>query len=169
MPLDIVSHLSYAALFVIMVVEGPIATSAGAFAVRFGFFSLSAIFALSVLADLVGDIIYYGIGLASRRTLIDRHGHKFGLNQENLAKFDRAFHKHKIKSLIIAKLAPAIPGPVLIAAGALRMSFWTLIWVSVALAVPKYALFMAIGYWAGDFYTRFFHYYDVLGWVLVPL
>ncbi|HVU06244.1 MAG TPA: VTT domain-containing protein [Candidatus Paceibacterota bacterium] len=168
MPLDILSHLSYLALFVIMVIEGPIVTSAAAFAATFGFFSLPMVFMLSVLGDLAGDIIYYAIGRGSRKTLIDRHGHKFGLNQDSLARFDRAFRKHEIKSLVIAKLAPAIPGPVLIAAGALRVSFWTLIWVSLVLAVPKYALFMILGYWFGDFYVKFFHYYDILGWILVP-
>ncbi len=163
---SLIGHLSYFAVFVIMVIEGPIVTSAAAFAVHFGYFTLPMVFLLSVAGDLVGDFIYYGIGWASRSTLIDKHGHKFGLDQDKLARFDRAFHKHKIKSLIIAKLAPAIPGPVLIAAGALRMSLWTLVWVSLALAVPKYALFMALGYWFGDLYVTFFHYYDIVGWIL---
>ncbi|MBX4209282.1 VTT domain-containing protein [Candidatus Parcubacteria bacterium] len=163
----LIGHLSYFVLFLVMVVEGPIVTAAAAFAVHLGFFSLPMIFILSVAGDLIGDFIYYGIGWASRTTLIDKHGHKFGLDQEKLALFDRAFHRHKLKSLVIAKLAPAIPGPVLIAAGALRMSLWTLVWVSLALAIPKYALFMGLGYWFGDLYIRFFHYYDIVGWILV--
>ncbi|HEU5114278.1 MAG TPA: VTT domain-containing protein [Candidatus Paceibacterota bacterium] len=167
MPLAVISHLSYFVLFAIMVVEGPVVTSAAAFAARFGFFSLTAVFLLSVAGDLVGDFIYYGIGYFSRKKLIDNHGHRFGLDKDKIDRFDAAFKKHRLKSLIIAKLAPAIPGPVLIAAGALRMDLWTLIWVSVALAVPKYALFMLLGYSFGDLYVRFFHYYDILGWVLV--
>lgn len=162
-----IGHYGYLALFIIMVVEGPVATSAAAFAVHLGYFTLTAIFILSVVGDLVGDFIYYYIGVASRKTLIDRHGHKFGLDQNNLARFNAAFHKHKIKSLVIAKLTPAIPGPVLIAAGALRMPLWTLVWVSLILAVPKYALFMILGYAFGDLYVKFFHYYDIVGWVLV--
>ncbi len=167
MPLALIGNLSYFALFVIMVFEGPIVTAAAAFAARFGFFTLPAVFILSVLGDLVGDFIFYYIGFASRKTLIDKHGHKFGLGQENLARFDKAFRKHKIKSLVIAKLAPAIPGPVLIAAGALRMPLWTLVWVSIALAVPKYGLFMLLGYEFGNFYQTFFHYYDIVGWFVV--
>lgn len=167
MSLAFIGGLSYFALFAIMVVEGPIVTSAAAFAVHLGFFSLPIIFILSIAGDLVGDFIYYYIGYFSRSTLIDKHGHKFGLDQDKIARFDAAFHKHKIKSLIIAKLAPAIPGPVLIAAGALRMSLWTLVWVSIVLAVPKYLLFMGLGYWFGDLYVTFFHYYDIAGWLLM--
>ncbi|HEU0081052.1 MAG TPA: VTT domain-containing protein [Candidatus Paceibacterota bacterium] len=162
----IIAHLSYFALFVIMVVEGPVVTSAAAFAVHLGYFTLPAIFLLSVAGDLVGDFIYYGLGWASRSALIDRHGHRFGLDHDKLGRFDRAFHRHKIKSLVIAKLAPAIPGPVLIAAGALRMSLWTLVWISLVLAVPKYLFFMVLGYWFGDLYVTFFQYYDIVGWIL---
>ncbi len=169
MSLIALANVSYLVLFVIMVVEGPIATSAAAFAVHLGFFTLPMIFILSVAGDIVGDFIYYGIGWASRETLITKHGHRFGLTPEKLARFDAAFKKHTIKSLVIAKLAPAIPGPVLIAAGALRMPLWTLIWLSFALAVPKYLLFMLLGYEFGDLYVRFFHYYDVAGWILVPI
>jgi len=166
MPLALISQLSYTGLFVIMVFEGPIITSAAAFAARFGFFSLTAIFFLSVLGDLVGDFIYYAVGWFSRKTLIDNHGHRFGLDQDRIARFDAAFKKHKIKSLVIAKLSPALPGPVLVAAGALRMPLWTLVWISLVLAAPKYALFMVLGYEFGDLYTRFFHYYDIAGWAL---
>ncbi len=56
---------------------------------------------------------------------------------------------------------------VLIAAGALRMSLWTLIWVSLVLAVPKYLLFMLLGYEFGNLYVTFFHYYDIVGWLFV--
>lgn len=169
MPFDVLNHIGYFALFLIMVVEGPIATSAGAFAVHFGLFTLPMVFLLSVLGDLVGDVIYYGIGWMSRTTLIDKHGHRFGLDAQKIKLFDEAFKKHRIKSLVVAKLAPAIPGPVLIAAGALRMRLWTLVWVSLVLAVPKYLLFMLLGYEFGDLYVRFFHYYDILGWILIPL
>jgi membrane protein DedA with SNARE-associated domain len=167
MPLDLLSQYGYFVLFLVMVVEGPIVTSAAAFAAHFGYFTLPLIFVLSVLGDLTGDVIYYGIGAISRKTLIDTHGYKFGLNKDKMAAFDRAFHAHKIKSLVIAKLAPIIPGPVIIAAGALRLSFWTLMWVSIILAVPKYLFFMLLGYGFGDFYQTFFRYYDIVGWIVV--
>lgn len=169
MPLDVLANISHFVLFIAMVIEGPVVTSAAAFAVHFGLFTLPTVFILSVLGDLAGDFIYYGIGRASRETLILRHGHRFGLDAAKMARIDAAFKRHTIKSLVVAKLAPALPGPVLIAAGALRMSFWQLIWVSLVVAVPKYAFFMVLGYEFGDLYVRFFHYYDVLGWVSVPV
>ena len=169
MPFAFISGLSYFALFAIMVVEGPVVTSAASFAARFGFFSLSAIFVLSILGDLAGDFIYYSIGFTSRKTIIDSHGHKFGLDVEKVSRLDAAFHKHRIRSLIIAKLAPALPGPVLIAAGALRLDLWTLIWVSIVVAVPKYLLFMALGYSFGSIYVAFFRYYDIVGWILAAV
>ncbi|MDE1874464.1 MAG: VTT domain-containing protein [Patescibacteria group bacterium] len=169
MPLALVSQLSYFALFVVMIIEGPVVTSAAAFAARFGVFSVWVVFFLSIAGDIVGDFIYYGVGWASRKTLIDNHGHKFGLDQEKMARIDVAFKKHKYKTLIISKLVPALPGPVLIAAGALDMPFWTLLWLSAAMAAPKYALFALIGYEFGDLYTKFFHYYDVVGWIVAAV
>jgi membrane protein DedA with SNARE-associated domain len=168
MSLLALANISYFVLFILMVVEGPIVTSAAAFVAHLGFFTLPMIFILSIAGDIVGDFIYYGIGRASRETLLVKHGHRFGLGPEKMALFDQAFKMHTFKSLVIAKLAPAIPGPVIIAAGALRMSFWRLIWVSFVVAVPKYLIFMVLGYEFGGLYVRFFHYYDIVGWIVIP-
>ena len=54
--------LGYPSMLVIMILEGPIMTMAGAFAASLGFFNILTVFALSMLGDILGDLILYLIG-----------------------------------------------------------------------------------------------------------
>ena len=61
----VIAH-GYPLMFVAMLIEGPIVTAAATFAVVFGYFNISMIFVLSILGDIVADVIYYIIGYFSR-------------------------------------------------------------------------------------------------------
>ena len=61
-------------MFMLMLIEGPVVTAAGAFAAAFSYFHLWIVFVLSILANLIPDIVYYAMGYWGRHNFIDRMG-----------------------------------------------------------------------------------------------
>ena len=157
------SQFSYPFLLLVMIVEGPIVSSIAGFAAKLGFLSFWIVYLISVLGDIIGDIIYFSIGRLGRRTFIKKYGSKIGLTPTRLQQFDKAFHTHKFKALTLMKIAPVLPGPGLIATGALNINFLELISISFLISVPKSFIFVLVGYLLGQAYDSFFKIYTYAG------
>ena len=55
--LTFIEQNGYVLLFLLMILEGPIVTAAAAFAASLGYLSLPVVFILSVLGNIIGDLI----------------------------------------------------------------------------------------------------------------
>jgi membrane protein DedA with SNARE-associated domain len=150
-----VKSAGYSLMFLAMVVEGPIVTSAAAFAAALGYFNIFIIFLLSVAGDLVGDFIYYGIGYFGRVRYVEKYGHRIGLTERRMKRMEHLIKTHPKKTLAAIKLAPILPAPGLMMIGASRMPFGRYAWMTLLVALPKTILFMALGYYFGNAYDRF--------------
>ena len=71
---------SYLFIFIVMVIEGPIITTAASFAASLGYFNIGIIFLLSLLGDLVGDGLHYIIGRTARVAFVEKLGISFGIS-----------------------------------------------------------------------------------------
>src|SRR5437762_2032987 len=98
-----ISH-GYLLMFIAMLIEGPIVTSAAAFAAALGYFNIPMVFLLSLLGDIVADIIYYAIGYWGRLKIVDRIGPKFGLSKERMGNIEKLLGEHRIKTILAIKL-----------------------------------------------------------------
>lgn len=145
----------YFFMLLAMIIEGPIITAAASFAVAFGFFSLPIIFLLSILGDLVGDVIFYGVGYFGRLTFIERVAPKLGLPISKIHALEKHLHNHSGKTIAAIKLNPVTPMPGLMLVGALRLPIRRYITVTLLIIVPKTILFMVLGYYFGAFYDTF--------------
>ena len=150
-----VKGVGYFVMFIAMVIEGPVITSAAAFAAALGYFNIFVVFAISVAGDLVGDFIYYGIGYFGRVRYVEKYGHHVGLTKKRLKHMERLIKTHPKKTLTAIKLAPLLPAPGLMMIGAARMRFDRYAWMTLLVALPKSLLFMALGYYFGAAYDRF--------------
>lgn len=149
----VISH-GYSLFFIAAFFEGPLVTAAAGVAAALGYYSFPVIIALSVLADLTADLVYYTIGFWGRRTLITRYGSYVGLTQERIKSLERLLHRHAGKALIIIKLSPVIPVPGLIMIGSARVELKKFIRISLLIALPKSLLFGFMGFFAGRAYGR---------------
>ena len=147
----IISH-GYLVFFLAAFVEGVTAAIAGGVAASLGFFNPLIILALALAADLSNDVIYYGIGYASRNTWIKSHGHKFGLSDGRFAKLENLLHNHLGKAMLLVKLSPLMPIPGLLTIGSSRVPLRKFIRVSLSIGVPKVLILLAIGYFSGSAY-----------------
>lgn len=145
----------YFLMFIAMVVEGPVITSAAAFGAALGYFNIFIVFLLSIAGDLVGDFIYYGVGYFGRVRFVEKYGHKVGLTEKRLKHMERLIKTHPKKTLTAIKLAPMLPAPGLMMIGATRMPFGKYTWMTLLVALPKTILFMLLGYYFGSTYDRF--------------
>lgn len=156
----------YWLMLMAMIIEGPIVTSAAAFASVSGYFNLYYIFVLSLLGDLIGDVIYYVMGYWGRMKLVERFGHKFGLSKECLEKIDKLLNSHPIKTLTAIKLNPLIPLPGLMLVGSSKMPLKKYVIISLAVTAPKSILFIVMGYYFGNLYD-IIAYYGNFGFAIV--
>lgn len=150
-----VKSVGYFVMFLAMVIEGPVITSAAAFAAALGYFNIFIVLLLSIAGDLVGDYIYYGIGYFGRVNFVEKYGHHVGLTEKRMKKMERLIKTHPKKTLTAIKLAPLLPAPGLMMIGASKMPMRRYTWLTFLVALPKSLLFLALGYYFGAAYDRF--------------
>ncbi|HVO28417.1 MAG TPA: DedA family protein [Candidatus Paceibacterota bacterium] len=156
----------YTVMFILMLIEGPVVTAAGAFAAALSYFHLWIVFLLSILGNLIPDVIYYAMGYWGRQSFIDRYGHYFGLTKQRVAAAERLANKHTAKSLVAIKMIPFLATPGLIVVGASKMDIRKYIWWSLVITVPSSLIYLLIGYYFGAAYNTIDHYLH-LGYYLI--
>lgn len=149
-----ISTYGYAALFLATVVEGPIATVIGAFLAAQGLLQVDLVYAIAVAGDLVGDLLFYLVGRSGKL------GGHVGWNRLNerrrkrLAVLREQLRAHPAGPLLLGKLTHAAGFLVLLAAGAARVPIVPFLGFNLLGTLPKVALFVLIGYFAGAAYNR---------------
>lgn len=147
----VILHHGYLAVFLLSVLEGPIVTIVAAFLAYQGALGVGAVYATVVLGDLVGDLVYYAIG----RWLITRLPWRVGIGRRALRRIEALrdhFHARAGRVLLFGKLTQSAGFAVLLAAGAARLRLDTFILYNFVGALPKFALFVVIGYFFGRSY-----------------
>lgn len=159
-------------LFIAILIEGPVATAAGAFAAALGFMNVYVVFLLSVIGNLIPDIVFYAIGYWGRKQLAERYGHRMGLTEKRMKYLEDLLGHHAGKALTIIKLLPVLPTPGLILAGATRMPIRKYAFWSIIIILPSSLFFLIVGYYFGAAYAtidRYLHYggYTLLGLLIL--
>jgi membrane protein DedA with SNARE-associated domain len=156
----------YTVMFILMLIEGPVVTAAGAFAAAFSYFHLWIVFVLSILGNLIPDALFYGLGYWGRNTFIEKYGHYFGATKERVAIAEKLAANHTGKSIFAIKMIPFIAAPGLIVVGASRMDIRKYIFWCLAITIPSSLFYLLIGYYFGAAYGTIDHYLH-LGYYLI--
>jgi membrane protein DedA with SNARE-associated domain len=144
----LLGQYGYAIILPIAVIEGPaMAMIAGAL-VAAGSLNAYAAATLLVLADLVGDALYYSLGRFAHAPLLQRVSKRLSLHPERFKTLEQRFHDHDWKLILIGK-TQAFGSIILYFAGASRMSFVRYLAVNLIATVPKVILFEVAGYFLG--------------------
>lgn len=164
---DWVVQNGYLLMFIIMLVEGPAATAAGAFGAALGFFNIWVVLALSLFGNIIPDFLYYAIGFWGREKFIDKYGHYFRLNKDKIKKLEDMFERHTVKALVIIKLVPLLATPGLIVAGLTKMDFKKYIKWSLTITVLASSFYLIIGYYFGTAYNTIVRYIRIGGYLIL--
>ena len=118
---NLLPHYGYLLLFPIAVIEGPIITIIAAFLASQGYLNIAVVYLVVVVADLVGDLLYYLIGRLGKQPMIKWWEKRLGLTQARLNRLKEHYISHGGRTLLIGKLTHSVGFIVLIAAGAAEM------------------------------------------------
>lgn len=164
-----IAHFGYLALFAAAVVEGPIATVIGGFLVSRGLLDVIPVYAVVVAGDLAGDLLCYGIGRSGQIALHRWRREWLVHRQRELAILGNRLRAHAGRTLLFGKLTHAPGFLILVAAGAARIPVATFVWYNLLGTLPKAALFLAIGYFAGSAYNRINSYMGAISLLVLLL
>jgi membrane protein DedA with SNARE-associated domain len=150
----------YLFLFPVVVVEGPIITVIAGFLSSLGVFNIFIAYAMVVVGDIAGDVMYYALGYYGRQRFIKRWGRFLGITLERVEQLDKHFEKHTGKTLVIGKLSHGVGGVVLVAAGIARIPLRKFVWYNFITTLPKSLILLLIGYYSGESYVKISSYLD---------
>ena len=151
----------YPLLFIVMLIEGPVVTAAGAFVAALHYMNVWIVLLLSVLANLIPDLVYYAVGYWGRETFINKFGHYIGVTPERIAATEKLAEQHSGKSIFMIKMIPLLATPGLILVGATRMDVKKYAFWSLVITVPTSLFYLIIGYYFGAAYNTIQHYLDL--------
>jgi membrane protein DedA with SNARE-associated domain len=157
-------------IFPIAVIEGPIITIIGGFLVNLGILGAFTSYAILVVGDVAGDVMFYFIGKYSQTfSWAKRLTRFFGFTEERERSLQNHFQKHAYKSFLLAKFSQGIGCTVQMAGGMARFPLKKYIWISFIGTIPKAFILMSIGYYMGGSYMKIKEYLDSLGLAILYL
>ncbi|MEI6529175.1 MAG: VTT domain-containing protein [Candidatus Falkowbacteria bacterium] len=149
----LIAH-GYLIFLVAAIIEGPLTTIASGVVAALGFFNIYLILFLALLADIAGDVMYFGIGYYSQNLIRLPIFKRLGLSEERIEKMKILVHSSLVRALLLVKLSPII-GPIgLITIGATRPKMKKFFWPALAISVPKSFFFVLLGYFSGHAYLQ---------------
>jgi len=159
----------YAVMLPIAVFEGPIITVIGGFLASQGILNVYAVYAVSLIGDTIGDLIYYALGRWGRNTFLMKWARRLGASDQKIKKLEVHFEKHSGKTLFFGKISHGVGTVILIAAGVSKMSVGKFLWYNLLSSLPKSLAFVLIGYYFGEAYKRIGQYIDYTAWLTLSI
>lgn len=149
----VIAH-GYLIFLIFAVIEGPLITIAAGVATALGYFNVFIILGLAFLGDIVGDLMYYGIGYVSHNLTRSPFFRFFGLTEERIMKIEKLLQTQTLQAVMLVKLSPII-GPIgLFVIGAARPPFKKFFWPAVSICIPKSFFYVLLGFYFGQAYVE---------------
>lgn len=163
-PLDkipgLIEQYKYVILLPLATFEGPIVTIIAGFLASLGVISFLGVYLVSLIGDLLGDSIYYGIGRFARHRVLVKLISRFGFTEARMEKMEGHFTRHAGRTLFLGKLAYGFETISLVSAGAAKVPYKRFIIYVLLPSLPKSLLFTVIGFYFGHAYLRINRYLD---------
>ncbi len=151
----------YPLLFLIYLIEGPVAGFISALIASTGSLNIFIIFLLLIIAEIGADIFYYYLGKLSSEKRIDKMLSKY--EKDGVLKvIKEAFNRRPVRSLIFIKSVMLIAVPSLILIGRYqsmkfnKFAFWTTI-----ICLVKDITILVLGYSVGITLETFLYGYNI--------
>lgn len=164
---SLISNHGIAILAPLAVIEGPIVTVIAAYLARQGLLVLWQVTLCIIIADLVGDLLYYAVGRGALGWMPIRWRERLGITDARLSSMATLFEEQGPRVLIVGKLTHAAGFAVLVGAGAARMRIGPFLLANLIAGVPKALFLIAVGYLFGSAHDAIGHWISVVSAVLL--
>jgi membrane protein DedA with SNARE-associated domain len=167
---NVVGDLGLPGVFLLMTLESmciPIPSEAtmlfAGFNVHNGEYSLVAVTAVGVAANVLGSWIAYAAGYYGRLELVERHGNKLHIKQSHLALAERWFDRWGAPAVFFSRMLQIVRTFISLPAGVARMPFWRFSVLTLLGCIPWVFALAFVGKQAADNWTSWrdsLHYVD---------
>lgn len=164
--LQFLSTYGYWVIFPLMVIEGPGVTMLAAFLAATGIFSVPVVFILSLMGDVVGDVILYGIGYKWGMGFVRHIGKYIGITEKLVTTMKGYFDRHGGKTVFAVKSTTGLCWATFTAAGIVKMDFWKFVTYSILGGIIWSGTLVAVGYFYGYLWQEIAQYIKYAGWVI---
>ena len=155
-------------LLPLAVVEGPIVSLLAGVLCAQGLMHWYLALPLLVLGDVIGDLLHYAAGRFATGWL-HRLALRLKVPTEAGEGLTARVAAHATRMLLIGKWTHAIGALVLVAAGAARVPLWQFAAVNTLATLPKSAVLLGVGSWAGGHAVALFERFGFVVPVLLVL
>lgn len=167
---EILSHIKaigYPLMLAVMIIEGPIVTILAAFAASLGFFNVFLVLALSILGDIIGDVILYIIGYFGGNKALKKAEQILKIKPAIIEKMEQLFRTHGKKTIFAVKSTTGLCWITFIAAGTIRMKFKDFITASFLGGIIWSGFLVIMGYFFGYAFKEIDNYIKYAGMIIL--
>ncbi len=158
--------IGYPLMLLLMIIEGPIATILAAFSASLGFFNVYAVLALSIMGDLLGDIILYSIGATGGSKVLQKAERILKINPDTVKKIECLFKKHGKKTVFAVKSTTGLCWITFIAAGTVKMKLKDFLTASFLGGIVWSSFLVVSGYFFGYAFIQIDQYLQYAGIII---
>lgn len=156
-------NYGYFAMFPLMIVQGSVVTVVAATLASLGVFWWPIVFVLSVLGDLIGNLVLYFLGYRWGMKFVRNFGKYLGINEKRVLKMEKYFQKHGGKTILLMKPIAGLYSVAFVAAGIVKMDFKKFVTYSVIGGIVWSSFLVAMGYFYGYLWKGTSRYLNWLG------
>jgi membrane protein DedA with SNARE-associated domain len=167
--IQFLSDYGYWIALPLMTIEGPIVTLIAAFMASMGVFNIYIIFLLSMLGDVLGDIIFYWLGRKGGMHFVRHIGKYIGITEKLVVKMEKFFARHGGKTIFAVKSTTGLCWATFIAAGIVKMPFRKFVGYSVLGGLVWSGFLVIVGYFFGYLYEQIVEYINYAGLIIGSL
>ncbi len=160
------SQCGYFIMLPLMILEGPVATLIAATLAALGAFNVFIVLILSIIGDMLGDIILYGLGYKYGIGFVRRVGKYIGITENLVTKMETYFTRHGGKTIFAVKSTTGLCWATFTAAGIVKMPFKKFVLYSFLGGIVWSGFLVATGYFYGYLWREIAVYVKWIGWVV---
>lgn len=160
-------HLyGYWMMLPLMIIEGPVATLISAMLASLGAFNVFIVFFLSILGDIIGDVILYWTGYKFGMGFVRSIGKYMGITEKLVLRMQKYFTKHGERTIFLVKSTTGLSWVTFVTAGIVKMDFKKFLKNSFYGGIVWSGFLVFIGYFYGYLWREVKQYIEWIGWVI---
>jgi membrane protein DedA with SNARE-associated domain len=122
-----------------------------------------------MIGDIVGDLIFYGLGYKFGMGFVRRVGKYIGITEKLVLKMEKYFINHGGKTIFAVKSTTGLCWATFTAAGIVKMDFKKFLKYSFLGGIVWSSFLVAMGYFYGYLWREIRDYIEWIGWVIFLL
>lgn len=159
-------YWGYPTMLFLMIVEGPIVTIISAFLSSLGYFNVFIVFGLSVLGDVLGDIVLYFIGYFGGHKILLKAEKFLKIKESVIEKLREKFHTSGAKIIFYVKATTGLCYITFILAGTSRMKISKFVKYSILGGLVWSSFLVVVGYFFGYAAEKISAYIEYAGIII---